>query len=703
MAGLGAVAFDGNNGYGSAVSPSTLNTIVNAFTIEFWGRFPRNVGACFFVSKMPTAGAGFAATADATGRPRVSWGATGGQVNGATSSVPMADRDWHHWAFTKAGDYTQVFLDGAPVGEFTESTPVAMVATTAAVTVGARSPNTSPCGGQMCEVRIWNVARTESQIGANMNLRLTGTEEGLCALWPMDDDEGLQARELVTNAALGLNAWLWTQPPKPLDLPSDGGGTDPDLSNALADWLSSTDVIHADSLPKLNWELLKEIRVKIGFTETALDVQIGDLDAYLHVTLTGIEAGIARIEEDLASGGAGDPMTHAQLRDQLLAAMLTYAQLSTAEHMGITDALSLHDGQQKDLLEHTTQLITGHHEWSFSDPDLPAWSVTGDVNDHIDEALVLLQGDLNDHEESTVARINAHTSAESSRLEGAVNGHTDVQTGILLGAMAGETAVITGHIDEAVTAINANTDLQVAGAVTAINTHADELQAGALVALAGTEGRLADQATDNRAAINAHTTTEANRIIAAIPEIPESEADRIISEVNAETNRVGAAIIASNDNQTGILIAVQTALAAVTLTVNTILEKVNDIISKVTDITGLLNQIIAILSGAPAPPLTAVAVATRSFADTTYWEQSADFWDIEITHATGQTWNKPIPGGTHFRAMGWVAQRVQGKYLWGEPLAFSSQRVERRNMIPDGLLINVKPGCTGTATAYVYQ
>src|ERR1022692_2178443 len=47
--------------------------------------------------------------------------------------------------------------------------------------------NSSFLDGQMDEVRLWKVARTEAQIRADMSRNLTGQEEGLVALWNFED------------------------------------------------------------------------------------------------------------------------------------------------------------------------------------------------------------------------------------------------------------------------------------------------------------------------------------------------------------------------------------------------------------------------------------------------------------------------------------------------------------------------------------
>ena len=48
-------------------------------------------------------------------------------------------------------------------------------------------PTQSPFVGFIDEVRIWNVARTEAEIRADMNTELTGNEPGLVAYWKFDE------------------------------------------------------------------------------------------------------------------------------------------------------------------------------------------------------------------------------------------------------------------------------------------------------------------------------------------------------------------------------------------------------------------------------------------------------------------------------------------------------------------------------------
>lgn len=96
---------------------------------------------------------------------------------------------WHHIAGTFDGNQVRIFLDGVEVG----STPVTggIDANPAAVHIG----NSSGFGGrlfngQIDDVKIWNIARSPSEIATTRCCSFTGTETGLVAYWKMDDGTG---------------------------------------------------------------------------------------------------------------------------------------------------------------------------------------------------------------------------------------------------------------------------------------------------------------------------------------------------------------------------------------------------------------------------------------------------------------------------------------------------------------------------------
>ncbi len=55
--------------------------------------------------------------------------------------------------------------------------------------------------GQIDEVRVWNIARTQKQIRTDMNTQLNGDEEGLVGYWKFDEEKD----ELIIDATLNKN------------------------------------------------------------------------------------------------------------------------------------------------------------------------------------------------------------------------------------------------------------------------------------------------------------------------------------------------------------------------------------------------------------------------------------------------------------------------------------------------------------------
>jgi hypothetical protein len=66
--------------------------------------------------------------------------------------------------------------------------------------------------GRLGEVRIWNIARSQAALKADMNALLVGSEPGLAGYWPLRDGTGTTAKNLAAGAQDGtiLGAAQWS-------------------------------------------------------------------------------------------------------------------------------------------------------------------------------------------------------------------------------------------------------------------------------------------------------------------------------------------------------------------------------------------------------------------------------------------------------------------------------------------------------------
>jgi hypothetical protein len=96
------------------------------------------------------------------------------------------DTDWHHWCcvYDRPTRAQRIYRDGVKVaertanGDFTGTGPLQ-------IGRGLAS-NADYFLGELADVRIWNRARTEAELRADLHLRLSGTEAGLIAYYPLD-------------------------------------------------------------------------------------------------------------------------------------------------------------------------------------------------------------------------------------------------------------------------------------------------------------------------------------------------------------------------------------------------------------------------------------------------------------------------------------------------------------------------------------
>jgi hypothetical protein len=124
-------------------------------------------------------------------------------VDAATGTEPAITADeWHHFAFSYDGVNQYVLIDGVVV--FIVPTTGTVMNNpgifNAGLNIGARFTSASQfVTGQLDEIRIWNIFRTENQIRENMDKTIS-SQTGLVGYWNFDDGT---ARDLSGNDADG--------------------------------------------------------------------------------------------------------------------------------------------------------------------------------------------------------------------------------------------------------------------------------------------------------------------------------------------------------------------------------------------------------------------------------------------------------------------------------------------------------------------
>lgn len=118
---------------------------------------------------------------------------------------------WHHAAATYNGTTVYLYLNGIQVASATQgSSPLY---DSNPVLIGADNDDSNNdyeffFNGEIDEVRIWNTARTATQIRDNMNKTLSGSETNLVAYWNFDSGSGTTLSDQTSNSndgSLGFN------------------------------------------------------------------------------------------------------------------------------------------------------------------------------------------------------------------------------------------------------------------------------------------------------------------------------------------------------------------------------------------------------------------------------------------------------------------------------------------------------------------
>lgn len=219
--------FNGNQVFLSA-GTATLD-LDNSFTIEAWVYLNQSSPYAVIAGKVNNPRAAdpfqnYVLVLDQTGLKPEFVQTTGisGSYTTATAPNNLALNTWTHLAATLESGSMKLYVDGVLVA--TQTSPGNPNSTTGVpFSIGSGATpalETTCCGfnGKMKQVRVWDVARTSTEINATKNTNLVGTEVNLLACYPMNESTGQTLIDISSNnnnLLRGITSGSESQDPTP--------------------------------------------------------------------------------------------------------------------------------------------------------------------------------------------------------------------------------------------------------------------------------------------------------------------------------------------------------------------------------------------------------------------------------------------------------------------------------------------------------
>ena len=209
-----ALNFTGGNS-SFALVPYEPSLTLNSFTVEAWIRTTRNRAYDRVVSKAVGGGQNYSLAVH-SGKAHIRFDRVGGGQNFAESSFNVNDGEWHHLAGVHDTDANTIkmYVDGVLVDA--RSTNGNPTTSSQALEVGRFSSQYDEnFQGDIDEVRVWSVARTDQEVSNSFEQPLVGGEPNLLVY--LDFNEGTGSiganRGSTADAQLSNNTTWVAGPP----------------------------------------------------------------------------------------------------------------------------------------------------------------------------------------------------------------------------------------------------------------------------------------------------------------------------------------------------------------------------------------------------------------------------------------------------------------------------------------------------------
>lgn len=122
-------------------------------------------------------------------------------------NMEINDGFWHHVAITRnvLNGLTQIFIDG--ILDVQDFFSTSNLGNTLPLYIGCEDGILGypirALDGELDDLRLWNIVRTQDEINSDMFIQLNGSETGLVAYWPFDEGSGQIITDLTPNNNIG--------------------------------------------------------------------------------------------------------------------------------------------------------------------------------------------------------------------------------------------------------------------------------------------------------------------------------------------------------------------------------------------------------------------------------------------------------------------------------------------------------------------
>ncbi len=218
--GNSVLPFNGVNDF--VTIPENTLDFSGGFTVEAWVRFNNFNHYSRFIDFAASTGIDNIILANEARTNKLILHIHSGTMNVITAPGILTIGEWIHICVTiDPNKTTKIYKNGQVMIATSVPLPQTVKRSLNYIGKSNSSNNDGYFDGQLAELRLWKVARTETEIRANMNKRLTGKEANLAAYWPLNDVSGTKVTDLVGNLH-GIATQLNTQNDNNLPVVGDG-------------------------------------------------------------------------------------------------------------------------------------------------------------------------------------------------------------------------------------------------------------------------------------------------------------------------------------------------------------------------------------------------------------------------------------------------------------------------------------------------